>query len=82
MKGRLLADYAVAFNFFGLAETILDNPVARDQLNDGLALVRDAHGVRKEEVIPPGIALLLDVLRFDSHSDILGQGLIHAAENA
>lgn len=77
-KGGLLADDARADDFFDLAKSVGDHPVAAQELNLFAALIDDLHSVRKKIVRLHGIGLLAHVggLHFDLY--VMGGGFKHS----
>lgn len=68
----LLADHTQAFDFLAVTALVLNDPVARDQLNRNLACVGDRDGVGKSKNILQGVALVCHVL--GQHINLNGMG--------
>ena len=80
----LLTDHAKALDFLSVTTPILNDPVARNQLNSNPACVGDRDGIGESEHILQGIALVCHVLGqyinlngMGGHAHMLLRQLIH-----
>lgn len=78
VQARLLPDDARTAHLFDVTVGVGDDPVAREQLREGLAHVRDAHRVGEDVVVVARRGLLRDVLGRDLDPNSLRGGGGHA----
>ncbi len=76
----LFADYAQALHFVDVLQRVGDGPVAADQLDGFLALIRDTNGVFEYPLIQLGARVLGRVAREDFHADAVGDCFRHGRE--
>ena len=72
----LLTDHAEALDFLAVTTLILNDPVARNQLNRNPACVGDRDGIGESEHLLQGVALVCHVLGQHMNLNVMG-GHVH-----